>query len=393
MKYLLNPENKTLTDAQTLQPYRLNDAAVAVLTQVTSGTADLTNTTTAELLTQLADLGIEPSSVIVRDPSKLHLHTPIVHIIQNCNSPCVMCDCWKTRGRVLHHAEDLAPLFAKFKRAGARAVMLSGGEPTMHLELEEIIRGAKSSGLMVELNTNGISLDKREYLPGLDLDAVVVSLDGFSRSSYRDVRGIDRFERVTKNLRDFKRQSPRTTLGLRVTLTKYSLDNLHELMRLVRECGIDNVGFSPLDVSSTSFFRDMTQERQRNLSDSLLPTLDDIARISSDLRDPHSNIYRAIEDGVSSGVFIWGLADFTKCIRHYEQVITRDRDGSTEPCAFPDFSLLVEYDGSVRPCFYGPRIVDFREFEPESWNLQEIRDDLIDSGSCVGCRGKVFCGQ
>ena len=27
------------------------------------------------------------------------LHTPIVHIIQNCNSPCVMCDCWKTRGK------------------------------------------------------------------------------------------------------------------------------------------------------------------------------------------------------------------------------------------------------------------------------------------------------
>ena len=75
-------------------------------------------------------------------------------------------------------------------------IQLSGGEPTMRDDLDEIIRMGREKGFsFFQLNTNGLRLARQpEYLEGLakaGLNTVFLQFDGFSKESSVKLRGDD----------------------------------------------------------------------------------------------------------------------------------------------------------------------------------------------------------
>jgi len=95
-------------------------------------------------------------------------------------------------------------------------VMLSGGEPTIHPKINEIITKAKDKGMKyVMLNTNGVRIANDEpfvkEIAGQNV-YVYLQFDGFLSSTYSTLRGIDLRETKMKALQNLAAHKINTVL-------------------------------------------------------------------------------------------------------------------------------------------------------------------------------------
>lgn len=91
-------------------------------------------------------------------------------VTEICNANCSCC-----QQRLERYAEDhvyvmpfelACKCIDDAKRIGWKQLILSGGEPTLHPDLFEIIKYGKEQGMVVSLYTNGGMLTN-EYIDGL----------------------------------------------------------------------------------------------------------------------------------------------------------------------------------------------------------------------------------
>ena len=125
--------------------------------------------------------------------------------LQGCNFRCPFCH---NSDLLPHNAEALMdiPAFLQFleKRRGLLdAVCVSGGEPTLSPDLEQLLRGIKSLGFFVKLDTNGYRPDILRHLTaeGL-LDYVAMDVKN-SPARYAQTTGLPRIalEKIEESLR------------------------------------------------------------------------------------------------------------------------------------------------------------------------------------------------
>ncbi len=137
----------------------------------------------------LGDLQTQHSCVLLLD------------ITENCNLNCPTCFAGSGPGvsRFVRIAHIMRALDTAIEREGGRIdlLMLSGGEPTVHPEIVEIIQEAISRQVTrVVLNTNGVRLAKDDKLLSAlakmrDRVEIYLQFDGFSRESQLYHRGED----------------------------------------------------------------------------------------------------------------------------------------------------------------------------------------------------------
>ncbi|HEY4979591.1 MAG TPA: radical SAM protein, partial [Candidatus Acidoferrum sp.] len=107
-------------------------------------------------------------------------HPILVHIIpmRRCNLDCTYCN-------EFDDVSEPVPLQEMKKRLdilagmGTSIVTISGGEPLLHPELDEIIRYIRKQGMIAGLITNGFFLNKEriERLNGAGLEHLQISID------------------------------------------------------------------------------------------------------------------------------------------------------------------------------------------------------------------------
>ncbi len=120
----------------------------------------------------------------------------LLEITPNCDLGCPICYAGSTVGQSPEPSLEQITQWLHFlyEQAGPVNVQLSGGEPSMHTELLEIVRKVKEIGFpFVQLNTNGLRLAKEPQLAkdlvAAGLDAVYLQFDGLDDESYRLLRG------------------------------------------------------------------------------------------------------------------------------------------------------------------------------------------------------------
>lgn len=116
-----------------------------------------------------------------RHPVRGEVEEDIIRVVFQCNQACRFCFV----STHLPAASDAAVEAAIRAAGGAgRKIILSGGEPTLHPRLPELVRLAKSvSSRPVQLQTNAIRLDDAALMAALvaaGLDEAFVSLHGAS---------------------------------------------------------------------------------------------------------------------------------------------------------------------------------------------------------------------
>jgi GTP 3',8-cyclase len=129
------------------------------------------------------------------------LETLRVSITDRCNFRCVYCMPKEVFGRdhvflerkQLLSFEEIERVVRVFTQLGVRTVRITGGEPLLRRDVEELVGllGA-IPGLEVALTTNGALLpQKAEALVRAGLDRVTVSLDSVDDAAFRALNDVD----------------------------------------------------------------------------------------------------------------------------------------------------------------------------------------------------------
>lgn len=130
-----------------------------------------------------------------------HACVTLFEITQACNLECPACFAASPHGShaSLHEIDAMLDAVTRAEGGIADVVMLSGGEPTVHPDFEEVLRRVSQSGQVRHtlVNTNGIRFAKDPRLCELAARLgvkIYLQFDGFERGSLEMLRGRDLVE-------------------------------------------------------------------------------------------------------------------------------------------------------------------------------------------------------
>lgn len=122
-----------------------------------------------------------------------------------CNSRCFFCSNHKISKRASLDRALGFRLLKEFYDFGTKEIAFHAtGEPFLRQDLADFIRESKRIGYeYIFLNTNGILATPEKAKPVFDagLDSIKFSVNAGSRSSYKQVHGIDCFDTVVENIK------------------------------------------------------------------------------------------------------------------------------------------------------------------------------------------------
>jgi len=150
-----------------------------------------------------------------------HTCLGIIEVTENCNMRCPTCFANSSVGNslTLEQVESMLDTFVSYE-GSPEVVQFSGGEPSTHPQITEMIRAARARDIkIVMLNSNGIRIaNEREFAMSLaDLDVCVyLQFDGFKKSTYETLRGEDFGEIKRHALENLERYHVNTVLACTV---------------------------------------------------------------------------------------------------------------------------------------------------------------------------------
>lgn len=166
-----------------------------------------------------------------------------IAVTHRCNIRCQMCYFQKE----LNGASDL-PL-SSYKRIidsvkrTRPCIILTGGEPFLHLDLVDMVRYAKKSGLPVQVFTNGTLLEPHlaDSLIEAGLDYVNFTLLGNEKSHSDLARSPDAYGKFIKNLEYFASRRNNTKVILNFTVTPQAIRDIGHAAELARRYKLDGL--------------------------------------------------------------------------------------------------------------------------------------------------------
>src|SRR6202035_4709936 len=107
-------------------------------------------------------------------------HPILVHIIPNrrCNLACTYCNEFDDFSKPVP-LDEMKNRLDILAGMGTSVITISGGEPLMHPEIDQVIRHIRSHGMIAGMITNGFLLDRKmiERLNAAGLEHLQISID------------------------------------------------------------------------------------------------------------------------------------------------------------------------------------------------------------------------
>jgi len=124
-----------------------------------------------------------------------------IYITERCSSHCKTCGIWRKKNPIDMSVEMIRGILDSVDCKKAD-IVLQGGEPIMHPDVEEILCLLRERGCKYQLFSNGILADKLVYLVNkYDVPNVALSCDG-GREAYKKARGVDNYLNIVRLLGD-----------------------------------------------------------------------------------------------------------------------------------------------------------------------------------------------
>jgi MoaA/NifB/PqqE/SkfB family radical SAM enzyme len=285
-----------------------------------------------------------------RSPHRLStLPILILNVHERCNCRCVMCDIWKRETGREMRGDELARHRESIIRLGVRQVVLTGGEPLLHSRLSAICSFLRECDVKITLLSTGLLLEKRAELVASSVDEIIVSLDG-PEETHDAVRRVRRgFQLIRAGVLAVRRLKPDMPIHGRCTVHKANYAVLRKTVSASRQLGLDSISFLAADVTSQAFNRELVWIGERQ---------NEIALSHSEVRALEEEIELLIEEqseDIASRFVVERPDKLRRIARHF-----RAHLGEVAPqaprCNAPWVSVVIEVDGSVRPCFFHGKI-------------------------------------
>ena len=213
-----------------------------------------------EYISWQRDQGVHPSrqDIPYFGPISINLD-----LTSACNFSCPHCvDSTIINTRNHLPLEDIKKSVTFLKLNGLLSViLLGGGEPTLHPDVEEIVGYLKSKRLQVGIVTNGSRLERiTEALPLLqEKDWVRISIDAAKERTFKELHrpkaGIT-LQQILKKAKKVKEINPSVSLGYSFVIVwrglevngkrlKPNVDEMAQSVELGKEYGFDYISFKP----------------------------------------------------------------------------------------------------------------------------------------------------
>ncbi|MBD3246215.1 MAG: radical SAM protein, partial [Candidatus Omnitrophica bacterium] len=152
-----------------------------------------------------------------------------------CNARCRMCEIWK---HPTSPAEELAPEYLEKLPAGLR-INITGGEPLLRDDIDEIFARLYPKASLLELSTNGFFTDKivrlAEKYPRI---LIRVSVEGLPERN-DSLRGIKNgFDRALKTVLKLRKTKCRN-IGFSIVISDQNIDDLLYVYELCAALGVE----------------------------------------------------------------------------------------------------------------------------------------------------------
>lgn len=294
-----------------------------------------------------------------------------------CQNHCAHCYNERDRHAVPLDATAWEGVLQRLAEIGVPHVILTGGEPTQHPDLIEIVRRAHERGLVVGLNSNGRNLadpQLADQLARAGLDHVQVTLESHRADVHDRMVGAAAFEQTVAGIRRALAAGLHTITN--TTLTADNADQIEETLAFVRDLGVDTVAANSVIAAGCGVGHR-----------SAIP-VDRLAPIAVRARE------RAAELELR---FLW------YAVTRYCELSPVELDLGAKRCNAGEYSICVEPDGDVLPCqsYYQVAGNLLRDRWDDIWNgalfrsFRDRNDDARASGlpeRCWDCPDLALCG-
>ena len=308
-----------------------------------------------------------------------------------CNSRCVSCDWWKQTGADDLTLDEIARVAAALPPLGTRMVVFSGGEPLLRPEVFDAAQLFRDQGMRLHLLTSGVLLERFAERVARYFNRVIVSLDATSASLYEQIRGVDALAIVGRGVARLRGLAPEIPLSGRATLHRGNFRELPRLIEYAKALGLDRMSFLPADISSLGFGRVAAAGATAPDADTATQ-LRSLALDAGEVAEFEAIIDRTVAvyaADFESG-FVAESPDKLRRLPRYYAALNGAEPFPAVSCNAPWVSVVLEADGSVRPCFFHGSVGNVRQAPLATIvarNLRAFREafDVGANPVCVRC--------
>lgn len=292
-----------------------------------------------------------------------------------CNARCRMCDIWEDRSRRQLDPDDVDRWAQEWHDMGVRFVILTGGEALMHPGIWDICRSLRRYGMDISLLSTGITLRRHAAEVARYCNGVTVSLDG-PAEVHDEIRRVPRaHRRLAEGIRAVREIDPEFRIFGRCAVHRYNFRHLRETVAFARQIGLNRLSFLAADVTSEAFNRPEGWSPRRQ--DEIALRADDLPELAAELDALEAEMGHEFETGFINEP----LPLLRERLLGYYAAHHGQRPFPDVECNAPWGSALVEFDGTVRPCF----------FQPAYGNIHEAGslDAVLNSPTAVAFRANL----
>lgn len=187
----------------------------------------------------------------------LPFRTLVVEVGERCNNACLHCyNFWRTGGdvggREVLPRDRLVGLIAKVRRESVlEQVALSGGEPLLRRDLEDIACDLDGLGLQVVVITNGTLLNRRRLQRFPTGTIFEITLFAADEALHDELAGRRAFARVIENIVLLRRHGHRFVLAC--VITRRNAEEVRRTIELGIALGAEGVLLNRLNLSRRVF--------------------------------------------------------------------------------------------------------------------------------------------
>jgi MoaA/NifB/PqqE/SkfB family radical SAM enzyme len=168
--------------------------------------------------------------------SKEFLVEACIIVTYRCNAKCHMCNTWQFPTKP---AEEITPAIVEKLPSGLKFINITGGEPFLRQDLDEIVAVARRKTERLVISSNGYFTDRMVALAKKIPDiGIRISIEGLPAANDQ-LRGIrDGFDRGMRSLLELKAMGI-NDIGFGMTVSDVNAKDMIELYRLADSMGLE----------------------------------------------------------------------------------------------------------------------------------------------------------
>lgn len=305
-----------------------------------------------------------------------------LYITGSCNLNCRHCWIEPTFGAKIKKYlpwTTLRPIFEEGRTLGLTSVKITGGEPFLHPEMNDMLYALHEMGLALRMETNGTLIGPNEAKALKDTGTwFSISIDGATAELHDDLRGVQgSFKRTLKGIECVRNEG--LNFQIITCLHRNNRDFLPDMITLAWELGAGSLKVNPIT--------DDGRGAQMDAQGELLSV--------AEVLDVRKALLEQVDFGDDFKVFF----DVPPAFKSLPEI----RENSLGTCGILNI-LGILHDGTAGLCGIGEHVADMnfgsllepgalRRVWVENAVLGSIRENLPENlgGICGQCMFKHYC--